>query len=407
MKKIPMLIIGILILSGFGAVAIDGNIGDSKAIKEKNTDTSTTEAETHTILAELLTATWCGYCKYAHAALKQYYEEGSYPLLYVSFVNDKNKNANDRMSEYNNVYYPNVFFDGGYYVITGGSDNIFKIYKRLIRDFIAKREVADIDIEINAKQSGDAAFHLEISVINNEETQYDGRIRVYITEIVSEMGWIDTGRQNYTFAFLDYAWNEDINISGNDTWTKSMVWDGNNFNDGYGNNFSSIRCDNIMIIVGVFNAEWHQGYSYGFQYPFDAYYLDDAASSTVIENNKPNTPTIEGATNGGIGVEYSYSFLSTDPEGDDISYYVDWGDGSTSGWIGPSGSGIEVTEAHVWTTQGTYTIQAKAKDSIGLESNWATLEVAMPKNQPYNTPFLNFLDQHPRLFPILRHLMGL
>ena len=233
MKKIPILIIGILILSGFGAVAIDSNIGDSEVIKVKNIDTSTTEAETHTVLAEFLTATWCGYCKYAHAALKQYYAEGPHPLLYVSFVNDKNMNANHRMSEYNNVYYPNVFFDGGFYVITGGDDNLYKTYKRMIRDFIAKREVADIDIEINAEQTGDAAFYLEVSVINNEETQYDGHIRVYITEIVSEMDWVDTGRKNYTFAFLDYAWNEDISISGNDAWTKSMVWDGNNYNDGY------------------------------------------------------------------------------------------------------------------------------------------------------------------------------
>ena len=122
----------------------------------------------------------------------------------------------------------------------------------------------------------------------------------------------------------------------------------------------------------------------------------------------PNTPTIEGLASGKINEPHDYIFNTTDPNGDDVYYYIDWGDNTTSGWIGPYPSGDEQTQSHTWLVQGTYTIRAKAKDIHGNESGWGTLSVTMPLS--YEPPHFSFFawlfERFPHAFPILRHLMG-
>ena len=130
--------------------------------------------------------------------------------------------------------------------------------------------------------------------------------------------------------------------------------------------------------------------------------------STEEPNNAPDPPKITGPTSGKVGTSYIYKFNATDPEGNDVWYYIDWGDESQPvDWFGPFTSGIEVPRSHSFENQGTYIIYAKAKDTFGAESDWATLIVTMPRNRVINNPFLQFLKNHPSLFPILRQLLGL
>jgi len=98
----------------------------------------------------------------------------------------------------------------------------------------------------------------------------------------------------------------------------------------------------------------------------------------ILNDHPPNSPTISGESHGRKGIPYLYKFLSTDSDGDDISYYIDWGDNTSTGWLGPYASGSQVNVRHTWTVDGSYTIQAKAKDPTGLESTWATLPISMP-----------------------------
>jgi len=124
-------------------------------------------------------------------------------------------------------------------------------------------------------------------------------------------------------------------------------------------------------------------------------------------NEPPNPPTITGEANGQTGETYDYNFISTDPEGGFISYYVDWGDGTTSDWTEFVFSGTIVTLSQNWDVDGTYTIQAKAKDTTGAESEWGELTVTITKskNKAINTPLLNFLEEHPNIFAILQKLI--
>ncbi|UCF49864.1 MAG: PKD domain-containing protein, partial [Thermoplasmatales archaeon] len=85
----------------------------------------------------------------------------------------------------------------------------------------------------------------------------------------------------------------------------------------------------------------------------------------------PKTPTISGPENGLINQEYNFTINTTDPNGDDIYYYIEWGDNTSSGWIGPYSSGEGVTVNHTWLEHGVYVIKAKAKDVLGLSSGWS------------------------------------
>ncbi|MFE3845920.1 clostripain-related cysteine peptidase [Thermoplasmatota archaeon] len=97
----------------------------------------------------------------------------------------------------------------------------------------------------------------------------------------------------------------------------------------------------------------------------------------ISENTPPNKPIINGPTRGSPENEYEFIISTTDSESDEIYYYVDWNDGTTSGWLGPHQPGEEIAIQHIWSEQGTYNVRVKAKDSD--ESEWETLSVKMPK----------------------------
>jgi len=128
------------------------------------------------------------------------------------------------------------------------------------------------------------------------------------------------------------------------------------------------------------------------------------------ESQPPTAPEIHGPTNGSIGVEYEWTFVSTDPDGDNITYYVDWGDQCGGAeWHGPYPSGEEIVLTHTYTSKSSYIINAMAVDEHGVESNWTYFEVTIPRNKAIDKPFLqflqNFLQDHPNLFPTIQHLL--
>ena len=88
-------------------------------------------------------------------------------------------------------------------------------------------------------------------------------------------------------------------------------------------------------------------------------------------NDPPTAPTIDGPTSGAVSVSYEFTIVSTDPDGDDVYYYIDWDDGNVEDWIGPYASGVVVTVSHSWSSEDTYSILAKAKDTYGAESDWS------------------------------------
>ncbi|UCB57956.1 MAG: hypothetical protein JSV67_04940 [Thermoplasmatales archaeon] len=92
-------------------------------------------------------------------------------------------------------------------------------------------------------------------------------------------------------------------------------------------------------------------------------------SAFSLAPEKPELP--EGPSSGSINVEYTYSSSTTDPDGDQIFYMFDWGDGTNSKWLGPYNSGETVNARHKWLVIGNYNVRVKAKDIHLNQSDWS------------------------------------
>jgi len=125
----------------------------------------------------------------------------------------------------------------------------------------------------------------------------------------------------------------------------------------------------------------------------------------ISTNQPPSIPTIMGTVNGKAGTSYPYTVTSTDPDGDQVFYYINWGDTTNTGWFGPFTSGVGQTQSHSWSSQSTFIIQAKAKDTNGAESGWGKLTVTMPRNKAMNSPLSTLLQKYPRIIPIIQQLL--
>jgi len=95
------------------------------------------------------------------------------------------------------------------------------------------------------------------------------------------------------------------------------------------------------------------------------------------QNNPPLPPTISGPSTGLAGSLLNYTFTTTDPDDDEVWYFIDWGDGTNSRWVGPFPSGMMVMVNHTWSQSGTYTLKVKAKDAYGAESIWSPFTITI------------------------------
>ncbi|UCD13331.1 MAG: PQQ-like beta-propeller repeat protein [Thermoplasmatales archaeon] len=206
---------------------------------------------------------------------------------------------------------------------------------------------------------------------------------------------------------VKYEYNFSLSDPEDDLMHLKIDWGGGNITGWLGPYQSGqvIKINHTWFVVGDYDIKAKAKDIYGAESEWS-----DILIVTIVEGNPPNMPDMRGPTNGKPGMRYEYSLVSEDPDGDDIYYYIDWGDDNAEEWIGPYCSGKEITLNHTWSKKGKYTIKAKAKDPLDFESDWSILEVTMPKNKPFNLNFnlLGWLfDRLPHVFPILRHLLEL
>jgi hypothetical protein len=119
-------------------------------------------------------------------------------------------------------------------------------------------------------------------------------------------------------------------------------------------------------------------------FSYQRYIGIDFMAIPITGNSPPEKPMITGESRGKPGVEYEYKFVSNDPEEENITYFINWGDNSDEIFIGPYPSGVVASANHTWFDNGNHIIKVKASDVNGTESNWATLTVSMTKNKLSN-----------------------
>ncbi len=142
-------------------------------------------------------------------------------------------------------------------------------------------------------------------------------------------------------------------------------------------------------------------------------YFDSEHPSCILlprytGNYAPFKPSIQGPTRGEPNVAYTFHFNTTDTENEDYELYVEWGDGTTTGWVGPFPSGQEVVLNHTYLEKQLFSIKAKAKDVNGDESEWSTHNINIPCSSPSTPPFLlRLLERFPLLSRLVQRLWSL
>ena len=167
----------------------------------------------------------------------------------------------------------------------------------------------------------------------------------------------------------DYLFSTTTTDSDGDLVKYGWDWDGDNQVDEWTDFQQSgeiIEIYHIWGIPGIYNIKVKSEDTYGAKSNF-------SNSKTIIivgENNPPDKPTRPiGITIGEINKEYFYQSKATDPDQDDLYYFFNWGDDTSTKWTGPYKSGTSVIYKHSWSEDGIYKISVKTKDIYGAESD--------------------------------------
>ena len=131
---------------------------------------------------------------------------------------------------------------------------------------------------------------------------------------------------------------------------------------------------------------------------------------SIVANQIPVKVIINGPKWGFGGTEYEFTFMSTDADGHDLYYRVNWDDGNDTGYTGPYTSGETMTLVHSWKTKGTYMIKAWAQDTHGAESGQATFKLKIltnaDKDKSRNLLLSEILVRLIEHFPLLNKILN-
>lgn len=109
---------------------------------------------------------------------------------------------------------------------------------------------------------------------------------------------------------------------------------------------------------------------------------------TILQDYLPEPPEIDGPDEGVVNDSCpSFKISSEDPYGLDLTYYIDWGDG-TSDERGPYSSGSLFYIDHIWNETGTFLITVTVRDTDGFENN--------------NTATILITENHPPYFTVIQ-----
>lgn len=130
--------------------------------------------------------------------------------------------------------------------------------------------------------------------------------------------------------------------------------------------------------------------------------LKEGGDWLPLTNPPPGITIINGTTSGKPSHTYSYTFVAEDPNNNDVSYYIDWGDNNTE-LTDFNASGTDVTIKHKWCEVGTYKITAKAEDIYGDEGPEGTLTVTIPRTRASTYLWFHWFLE---CFPLLKRLLS-
>jgi len=105
---------------------------------------------------------------------------------------------------------------------------------------------------------------------------------------------------------------------------------------------------------------------------------------TPHPSEAPSTPDAPDGPDEWIrNIECTFTAVSIDPEGEQIYYLFDWGNGNYSDWLGPYPSGEIIDTTNSWPDLGDYDVRVKARDLWGVVSDWSEPHtISIVENEP-------------------------
>jgi len=237
----------------------------------------------------------------------------------------------------------------------------------------------------------------DLWIVKTDETGQMKWDRTYGGELNDRCYGMDKTDDGYVFVVIKNAYS----LSG----TKEDLWLITVDNDGKTVWELLIEEDGTQWLQSIIQTDDNGYIIAGRNGPFDDKSSDGLIiKMSSVENQQPDKPTTpSGPTQGKPGTEYTFTTSTTDPDGDDIYYLFDWGDGTDSGWL-------DTGEAkHTWDNEDDYEIKVMAKDEHNGESVWSDPHsISIPRAKNLQMPLLQqVLELFPDMFPILRQLLGL
>jgi len=300
---------------------------------------------------------------------------------------------------------------------------------------------------ISGPTSGDPGVEYEFTFVTNDPEQDNIWLHILWGD-GNETGWIGPYESGAEVK-VSYAWEEDgeyeIKAESKDIWDDSYWseshWikignqppdaptiDGPKSGDaGEELTYTFVAEDfeendvQYFIDWGDGNTEWTTYYASGEEVPvthawdleddyeITAYAKDDLGAEGEwsdpylirIGNQPPGEPDIDGPSSGAPGVEHNFTFVTTDPEGDQVYYDIKWGDGDSLTDYGPWDSGEVVTVSHAWENKGTVIIEARARDTFDAYSDWSQYPFTVPRDKAFNLNLFEWLFERYQ-FPLMR-----
>ncbi|MBC7080655.1 MAG: hypothetical protein H5T44_00150 [Thermoplasmatales archaeon] len=132
---------------------------------------------------------------------------------------------------------------------------------------------------------------------------------------------------------------------------------------------------------------------------------DNQPLINIWQNGVPTVPTVTGPNSGSPNIIYNYSIISLDSSNHDTIYEIHWGDGF-SDFTSYLESNESQNVSHSWKDKGSYLIKVRAIDYYGAESDWATLQMSIPKNRVKIIwmIILRFLENYQAFNQLLKNL---
>lgn len=126
----------------------------------------------------------------------------------------------------------------------------------------------------------------------------------------------------------------------------------------------------------------------------------------IVPNSPPVKPTITGPKTGKQSKLFNFKFTATDPENQQVYYWISWGGDVYPETYGPYSSGESPTISHSWSTIGDHTINAKTIDQYGAKSGITIYQITIINSKVITNPvFLKVLQNIIDRFPILKNVI--